>query len=307
MKIKSICVKQGMNLGFKIPKKIFDNELLRKDHNRFFGYMDEHDLATKTQELGAMMNRVFDNGVNEENLNIVLYFVNRLMKDENLTSDRVELANVLLSTAIKMIKPEDIKEGRVTPKKLRYLINISIKNYYNHKIGKELDYRHIAGRMLNLKKVSDAFPKVATLYDRKYAPIRWDEEKQADLLGVLERIMVFYDSAKDSFKQTIGFLRSEKANIVSTFDMHQTRFFENIPELMELTCAKVIHLMQEPKKNYDEIKDKLEIAYYYYDKVPYGSHLMPKLIRIFSILRQKEKMLEDIVNPKKRGKKGLYL
>ena len=45
---------------------------------------------------------------------------------------------------------------------------------------------------------------------------------------------------------------------VTTFDMHQKYFYENISTFLELTYSKIYHLKQDAKANYEEIMDKLK-------------------------------------------------
>ena len=299
MRVKPIKVKYGLNQGFDIPRKVFAIEALRKEHNHFFGDMEFTSMNNKTQSIGAILNYVFEDGVKDNNLKVALYFIRRLMMPETLTPEKIELANVFYSTLIKYVQPEDLSEGRVSPHFFRSLISDSIKNYYKYPVGKEVDYRHIAGRMLSLKNLSDKFPNSLTGFDKKFNFVKWSEVNQADLLGVLERILQFYDSTSESFRHTIGYVKSLKEQPVqTTYDQHQQHLFNNIPHLLELTLGKVRTLMANPKLNKEEIEDKLDIAYYYFDKVPYDSPMMPRLMRLFSALRKQEKLLADVTTKK---------
>lgn len=295
MRIKSVQVKYGLNQGIKVPRKIFTNEELRKEHNRFFGNLGQGVNTDQTQRIGVILEHIFDNGMNEYNLKIADYFIKRLMSSIPLLGEHVEFANVFYSTIIKLITPEDILEGRVTPNKYRCLISDSIKNYYNNPVGKEVDYRHIAGRMLNLRMLSEKIPNSLSGFNKKFECIKWTEDNQADLLGVLERILQFYDSSADSFKQTIGYVKSLKQNIVKTsYEEHQYYFYKNIPNLLKLTLGTVRTLIaKNPKRYKEQIEDKLDIAYYYFDKLPYDYPEMNSIMPIYTKLKEQENFLKN--------------
>ena len=298
MRIKKVEVKYGLNQGLKLPTKIFKNELLRKAHNRFFGYMDVNTQEQQTQCLGNILDYIFDSGINDYNLKVVNYFIKRLMDEKSLTNNKVELANIFYSSSIKRITAEDIVKGNLSPMLYVNFVKEGIKNYYRHPVGKEIDYRHIAGRMLNWKNLASSMPKALLGFDKNFNCLQWDETRQADFLGVLERILTYYDSLEESFKLTKGSMKLRQEGVVSTYEEHQQKFLNNIPKLLELTLGKVRTLMNNPKKNKNEIEDKLEIAYYYYDKIPYDSPLMPKLTKIFAALREQEKILANRVRTK---------
>ena len=295
--VNSICVKYGLNEGYKIPVKIFHNEKFRKAHNRFFGDIDTGTLESKTQAIADIVDYAFDDGVKDKNLHVLKYFISRLLTDKNLNNDKIELVNIIYSTAIKKIKPEDILEKRISASKFRQLIEDSIKNYYRHPVGKEVDYRHIAGRMLNHKNMSELLPRDVTDFSAKNIGLKWDEENQADFLGILERILQFFEASPESFKRSKGFM-SQNKRVDFSYEDHQKNFYNNIPKLLELTLSKIRNLMHDPITNKNEIEDKLDIAYYYFDKVPYDNPVMPRMIKIFSKLRKQEKKLVGILSNK---------
>ena len=128
-----------------VRKNIFVSE-----YEKFFRHVDKYSLNSNIYFFGNLLNRFGKNGMEEEPLKAILRGVNKL-KANKPPVKKISLVNVIYSTALKRITPENLISGTVKPETYRRVIDDSIRTYRQYPIGKGVDHRHILGRLVSLK------------------------------------------------------------------------------------------------------------------------------------------------------------
>ena len=284
----------------EFPKRLQTNPRFIKTASRMLDKIDSYSLENKIKLVGRLLRDVMEGSSSfcDETIKLAKLLINGILNLSSQTKDKIEMVNVFYSSIIKHIKPEDLIKGDVSPKEYLDLINESIKNYKEKPLGQTIDYRHIAGRMVTLKNMCKAIIEKSGKLPMRLQELRWTDDMQLDYLAILEKIAKDYDGAKAGFKESKGFLYTYMPKTEYTEDIHKEKYEEHIKDLMLITLGKIRELMRSPRLNREEIENKLEIAYAYFDKIPYNHQNIDEYFQIYNLLRIEENKLIKTLNLK---------
>ena len=175
----------------KEQKQALKRNIFISEYEKFCKHVDRYSLNSNIYFFGKLVNRFGSKSFEEDELKAILCGINKL-KANKPPIKKISLINVIYSTIIKRIRPEDIISGSIKAETYRKIIDDSIKMYRTHPIGKGIDYRHILGRMVSLKNMSSGIQEKLKYMPQEFSPLEWTPNEQVDLVYTLERIYSQY-------------------------------------------------------------------------------------------------------------------
>ena len=286
----------------KIPAQLLNNKALNIDYSNLIRSLKISSSRVNVKLVGRCIEHVIKEGIDEKAINTINHIIYSI-KTSNAPQENVSNSiNVIYSTLIKRITAEDVVSGRISPETLRNLVYSSVQEYIKNPLNEGIDYRHILGRYISLKKICE---EIYQKYPKTYVQnpnIAWTDVDQLNLLSAHEKIRFNLEESKKNFSFHDNYKSFNKFKYQDySQETVDYRYKCDILNLLKLTFVKIKELMQFPMKNKDVIEDKLEIAYTYFDKVSFGDELMPDLMKFFNKLRVEEKKLAARIKAKLTG------
>ena len=270
-----------------IRKNIFVSE-----YEKFFKRVDRYSLNSNIYFFGNLLNRFGKDGMEEEQLKAILRGVNKLAANKPPVK-KISLVNVIYSTLIKRITPENLVSGAVKAETYRGIIDDSIKMYRQHPIGKGVDYRHILGRLVSLKKMSNDVKDKFKSIPQEFSAIEWTPNEQLELVYTLERIYSQYKQTSSDFVVKKYKNKHPQRRADTTFETVENNYFNSIVKLLWMIQDNVFIMLRNAVLNFNNIKDSIELALHFSGKLSYNdTKRIPKVCYILTKLKEAEKLLE---------------
>lgn len=270
-----------------VRKNIFDSE-----YEKFFKRVDRYSLNSNIYLFGKLLNKFEQDGLEEAQLEAILRGVNRLSANKP-PEKKINLVNVIYSTILKRITPENLISGAVKPETYRKIIDNSIKMYESYPLGKGVDYRHILGRLVSLKKMSSELNERLNGIPQRFSAVEWTPNEQIDLVYTLERIYSEYKQTTSDFVVKKSRKSCSPKREGTSFESVEKNYFKNVLKLLWMIQESVSVMLRNAAMNFNDIKDSIELALYFYGKLNYNDAKQISQVRtILEKLKKAEKQLE---------------
>ena len=249
-----------------------------------------YNLAGNIYYMGRFLKQEMDR-LNESKIQLLLSSVKDLLKFKTSRRNKeciINAVNIIYSTILKSISPSLILKGKVKADTYKQIVQDSIKMYRRYPLNEGIDYRHIFGRMVSLKTMSNAVYKKFSYIPDSLKPLEWTSSEQLDYIEVLEKILKRYDTICSDFK-----VKSSASSFSpeESFDLESVEltYRHNLIKTLKILNYELFLLMKSPHKNTDEIKNKIELIHFYFDKIP--SEFLPQALRILNTAKKYESEL----------------
>ena len=284
----------------KEQKQALKRNIFISEYEKFFKHVDRYSLNSNIYFFGKLVNRFGSKSFEEDELKAILCGINKL-KANKPPIKKISLINVIYSTIIKRIRPEDIISGSIKAETYRKIIDDSIKMYRTHPIGKGIDYRHILGRMVSLKNMSSAIQEKLKYMPQEFSPLEWTQNEQVELVCTLERIYSQYKKINADFVEKKYKNKHPQRRADTTFESVENNYLNSIVKLLWMIKDSVFIMLRNARLNFNNIKDSINLAFYYSGKLSYDdTKRMPKVNGIIAKLKEAEKLLKKIKTKENR-------
>lgn len=298
MKINAYKILKPVNVSAE-QTNIIKHNLFIGDCDKFFKQIGKNSLNSNIYMFGKLTNEYIDSGIDDFKVKTICKSIRNLIS-KDASAKNINLVNVIYSTLIKNITPENIISGEVKPETYKKIIEESINMYKSYPLNKGIDYRHILGRMVSLMNMSVAVYKKLNKFPQTLKSIEWTDNEQLELVNVLERIVLQYKSANTSFVEKINKYTKRKA---TTQEKVRHKYFNNIMKLLWMLLESSLSMMKKENPNPAEIMYNMDVASFYSAKIPYDDVVrMPKIWEIHEEFKKINNELQKIL--KKKNKKG---
>jgi hypothetical protein len=169
-----------------------EKEMFDRSWNVFFRNVDKFPAQRNISAVGAILRPYRETGLDDYKVLGLMKRSGTLLK-QNPSSDNINLVNVIYSTAIKCINPDNLINGELKDKNFAKLVDTSIHIYRKYPLGGDIDYRHILGRMVSFKDISERiFSQKHYNMPPELKRVEWSESRQLDFISTIERILQHY-------------------------------------------------------------------------------------------------------------------
>ncbi len=246
-----------------IKKNMFTSEC-----DKFFRSTSSRSLNSNIYLFGHLVKDYAKDGINETQANKILGGIKKLLTGKT-EPQNVNLVNVIFSTLIKLITPDNLISGALKPDTYRKIIDNSIKIYKTHPLNEVIDYRHILGRMVSLKDMSMEIRKRMNGIPHEMQALEWTPDEQLEMVGTLERIYLQYKKANSGFvyKRSKGQPDNKRSVNENTI---KHNYYNSIIKLLWMLRDSSAVMLRNPEGNIEDIKYNIDLASYYASKIPYS-------------------------------------
>lgn len=262
-------------------RRIINQNIFRSECEKFFGKINRYSLKSNIFLFGKLVDSNGKKGLNEYQVNLIHQGIKTLLA-KNQKAETINLINVMYSTIIKRITPDSIISGSVKPETYRQIIDDSIKMYRDYPLSEGIDYRHILGRLVSLKDMSLCVEKKMSRIPEQLSPVAWTINEQLEMVHLLDIISSNYKKVSSDFK-----IYPDAANHI---DHREILNKDEVKNNYHKSILKLLWMLRNSSKkllgnvaNFDDIKHSIELAEYYFNKIPFKDALkMPKLWQVVS-------------------------
>ncbi len=288
--MKTPSVKLNSIVLSKEQMKTVRKNMFSRECDKFFKQIKSYSLNSNIYLFGHLTSEYAKDGVNDFQAKTILGHIKKLLS-RNSCSDNINLVNIIFSTLLKRITPENIISGIIKSETYRRIIDESIRIYKSYPLAKGVDYRHILGRMVSLKDMCTEVHKRIKKATQDVSAVEWTQYDQLELVNTLERIFSQKEQANSSFV----FKRSKLSQSHKKYadpDMVKHNYYNSIIKLLWMLRDSSSIMLKNPERNADDIRYNMELAYYYADKIPLqDSERMAKVWKVKAELAKIEKKL----------------
>lgn len=267
--------------------QIVNRNIFREECDKYFKNIKTHSLNSNIYHFGHLTDEYVRNGITEFHVKTILAGVKSLLKKTSKIKN-INLINVIYSTLIKLISFKDLISKDIKPETYRMLIEDSINLYKKYPLKKQsIDYRHILGRMISLKKMNIAIKGNKNGLPKSLSAIQWSIEDQLELVNTLEHILSQYKNINKGFVY-----KKSKLYVKDEFSYNSTKqnYYGNIIELLRMLSNGIKKMLINSENNKEDISYYEDLIYYYANKIPYNEDArMAKLYDIKSELMAMKK------------------
>ncbi len=294
-KLSPVNIQSSLNkVGQSRALELFD----KKCCEIFDGFKAKpYDLAGNIYRMGKFF-KLEQSRLNEEKVQKVLHYIQDLLHYPTNARNKkfhINAVNIIYSTLLKSISPNLIIKEKIQPETYKKIIDDSIKLYRTKPLKEDVDYRHILGRMVSLKDMVLAIREKLRFLPERFKVLDWNSSRQLDFVNVLEIILNKYDKTSSNF--VVKSIASDFCPAESfDYDSVKQNYNRNLIKTLVILHKELVYMMQNPIKNSDGIKNRLELIHFYFDKIPFDS---PNISTAFRILNRSKKYEKDFYTRKK--------
>lgn len=296
LKINSFKTLKPVNISAE-QQAVIKQNLFAAECSKFFKDVRKRSLNSNIYLFGHFANSFTDCNLNDKHITTILFEVKKLMS-KDVSEKNINLINVIYSTLIKHVTPENIISGQVRPETYRKLIDESIKTYKTYPIQKDVDYRHILGRMVSFKDMSFAIQNKLNKLPKEFKILEWTENEQFEMVNILERILMQYKNANLSFVEKVDKNSGQRKK--TTIETFKHNYLNSVMKLLWMLLSNTSLMFKNINDNITDIIHNIDIASFYSAKIPFEDTMrMPKLWKIHKEFKKMNDIAQKFLKNRK--------